>query len=144
MCSTQSIHIHVHLRLEDKAGCPLSLLSYDCEAGPSTEPGPKLMVSKTLQIFLSPAYTQTWVIGVCDFLCGCWEFKSGSHAYSKCPHLLSYCSRPSEQVCRVFHLFASESRSPKECWDHGHVYPTMPGLYYNMSIFIYTYYTQGC
>lgn len=86
----ERIHIHVHLRLEGNAACSLSLLLYDCEAGPSTEPGPKLMVSKTLQIFLPPAHTH-WVIGVCDFLCGCWKSKSGSHA--SCPHPLSSCSR---------------------------------------------------
>lgn len=33
----EGTYIHVHLGLEGNAGCPPPLLSYNCEAGPSTD-----------------------------------------------------------------------------------------------------------
>ena len=72
----EGTYIHVHLGLEGNAGCPPPLLSYDCEAGPSTDGQ-----EDPANLPVSSIHTH-WVIGVCDFLCGCWEFKSGSYAYS--------------------------------------------------------------
>lgn len=75
----EGIHIHTHLGLEGNAGCPLPRLSYDREAGP--EPGPATDGQEDpANLPVSSIHTH-WVIGVCDFLCGCWEFKSGSHAF---------------------------------------------------------------
>lgn len=132
----EGIHIHVHLRLEGNAACPLSLLSYNCEAGPSTEPGPKLMVSKTLQIFLPPAHTHTHTgLQVCVTLYV--AVGNPNQALKLTVSVLTHWVLA--PGCRVFHLFAAESKSPEECWDYGHIYPTMPGLHHTMNICITNY-----